>query len=169
METANMALIRDNATATYRTRRATSASEADILAAAESILRLRVERLGALASPAEARSFLRMRLGHLMAEQFHVIWLDNRHQILAVDHMFSGTLDGASVHPREVVRAALKHNAAACIVAHNHPSGVCEPSNADRDITQELKKALAVVEVRLLDHIVVGGTTTTSMVERGLL
>lgn len=164
-----MALIRDDATATYRTRRATCASEADILAAAETILRQRVERLGSLSNPSDARSFLRMRLGHLTAEQFHVVWLDNRHQVLAVDHLFSGTLDGASVHPREVVRAALKHNAAACIVAHNHPSGVCEPSNADREITVELKKALAVVEVRLLDHIVVGGTTTTSLAERGLL
>jgi len=164
-----MALIRDDATATYRTRRATSASEADILAAAESILRKRVERLGALASPAEARSFLRMRLGHLTAEQFHVVWLDNRHQILAVDHMFSGTLDGASVHPREVVRAALTHNAAACIVAHNHPSGNPEPSQADRDITGELKRTLALIDVRVIDHLVVASDSVVSLAERGLL
>lgn len=164
-----MALIRDDANATYRTRRATRATEGDILAAAETILRQRAERLGGLASPSDARDFLRMRLGGLAAEQFHVVWLDNRHQVLGIDHLFSGTLDGASVYPREVVRAALKHNAAACIVAHNHPSGVCEPSHADRAITVELKKALAVVEVRLLDHIVVGGTTTTSLAERGLL
>lgn len=164
-----MSLIRDNATGTYRTQRATHATEAEILEAAETILRQRVERVGSLSSPSDARSFLRMRLGGLLAEQFHVVWLDNRHQVIAVDHLFSGTIDGASVHPREVVRAALKHNAAAALFAHNHPSGMPEPSQADRDITAELKRALALIDVRVLDHIIVGGTETTSMAERGLV
>jgi DNA repair protein RadC len=163
-----MSLIRDT-NGTYHTRRATRATEAQILEAAETILRQRIERLGALPGPGEAREFLRMRLGGLSAEQFHVVWLDNRHRVIAVDHLFSGTIDGASVHPREVVRAALMHNAAACLLAHNHPSGVCEPSQADRAITEELKKALAVIQVRVLDHVIVGGTQTTSMAERGLL
>ena len=163
-----MSLIRD-ANGTYRTQRATRATEAQILEAAETILRQRVERLGALSSPSDAREFLRMRLGGLVAEQFHVVWLDNRHKVIAVDHLFSGTIDGASVHPREVVRAALAHNAAAALLAHNHPSGTTEPSQADRDITAELKRALALIDVRVLDHIIVGGIDTTSMAERGLL
>jgi len=163
-----MSLIRDTH-GTYRTKRTARVTESDILEAAESILRQRVERLGNLSSPSDARSFLRMRLGGLLAEQFHVVWLDNRHKVIAVDHLFSGSIAGASVHPREVVRAALKHNAAAALLAHNHPSGTTEPSQADRDITHELTRALSLIEVRVLDHIIVGGNETTSMAERGLL
>jgi DNA repair protein RadC len=142
-------------------------NEAEILQAAETILRGKLERLASLASPTDTCSFLRMRLGHLLHEEFHVIWLDNRHRILAVERMFIGTIDGTPIHPREVVRSALAHNAAAAILAHNHPSGVAEPSAADRSITNRLKEALDLVCVRVLDHIVVGATATTSMAERG--
>ncbi len=96
-------------------------------------------------------------------------WLDNRHHVIAVEKLFNGTIDGASVYPREVVRSALRHNAAAAVAAHNHPSGNLEPSAADRAITTRLREALALIDVRILDHIVVGAQQTTSMAERGLI
>jgi DNA repair protein RadC len=89
--------------------------------------------------------------------------------VLAFEEMFRGTLDGASVHPREVVRASLEHNAAACIFAHNHPSGVAEPSAADRNITRQLRDALQLIGVRVLDHLVIGSGEPTSMAARGLI
>jgi DNA repair protein RadC len=143
-------------------------SDQDVLAAAEGILKIKLERLGSLSNPADAGDFLRMRLGALMHEEFHVLWLDNRHQILGCQKLFNGTVDGASIYPREVVRAALGVNACAAIFAHNHPSGVAEPSAADRAITNELSNALKLVGVRILDHIVVG-ETCVSMAARGLL
>jgi len=102
-------------------------------------------------------------------EVFAVLFLDNRHRVLAFEELFRGTIDGASVHPREVVRRALHYNAAALILAHNHPSGVSEPSSADRRITERLQAALALIDVRVLDHIVVGHGEFTSFAERGLL
>lgn len=144
-------------------------SETGVLAAAEDILRRKLERQGAITSPHDSAEFLRMRLGHLLHEEFHAVWLDTRHRILAVDRLFNGSIDGASIHPREVVRSALRHNAAAVIFAHNHPSGNSEPSAADRAITVRLREALSLIEVRLLDHIVVGAQKTTSMAERGLI
>jgi RadC-like JAB domain len=101
--------------------------EAKVLSAAEEIMRKRIFRMGALNSPAQARDFLRMRLGHLPHEEFHAIWLDSRHQILGVDRLFIGTLDSSQVHVREVIRYALQRNAAAVIFAHNHPSGCVDP------------------------------------------
>lgn len=163
-----MALVRD-VLGTYHSTTAEPASEEDVLQAAEDILRRRVERCGDLTRPSDSATFLRMRLGHLRHEEFHAVWLDNRHRILGVEKLFTGTLDGASVYPREVVRAALRLNASAVVFAHNHPSGVAEPSSADRAITAELRKALAVIEVRVLDHVVVAATETTSMAERGLI
>lgn len=139
-----------------------------ILAAAEDILRARLQRLGAIRNPADAFDFLRMRLGGLLHEEFHVLWLDNRHRILDCQRLFTGTIDGASVYPREVVRAALSHNASAVILVHNHPSGVAEPSASDRAITRELKEALDLVGVRVLDHVVVG-ETCVSLASRGLV
>ena len=133
--------------------------EAGILGQAEAILRKRLERLGEISDPAAASNFLRMRIGALDHEEFHVVFLDSRHRIIAIEAMFRGTVDGAEVHPREVVRAALRHNAAAVILAHNHPSGNPEPSAADRAITARLKQALALVDVRVLDHIVIGECT----------
>lgn len=163
-----MALIRD-VIGTYRSTTAAPATEEEVLQAAEDILRRRAERCGELARPSDSAAFLRMRLGHLLHEEFHAVWLDNRHRILGVERLFTGTLDAASVYPREVVRAALRLNASAVLFAHNHPSGVAEPSSADRAITAELRKALALIEVRVLDHFVVAATETTSMAARGLL
>lgn len=109
-----------------------------------------------------------MRLGALSHEEFHILWLDNRHRIIDCQKLFTGTVDGASVYPREVVRAALRVNACAAILAHNHPSGVAEPSAADRAITDELRDALRLIGVRILDHIVVGAECV-SMAGRGLM
>lgn len=144
-------------------------TEQDVLAAAEGILKAKLERQGSIGNPRDATDFLRMRLGALLHEEFHILWLDNRHRILDCQKLFIGTIDGASVHPREVVRAALTINASAAILAHNHPSGVAEPSSADRAITQELREALRLVGVRILDHIVVGAGECVSMAGRGLI
>jgi DNA repair protein RadC len=143
-------------------------TEQDILAAAEGILLSKLVRRGTVSNPEDSSNFLRMRLGALLHEEFHILWLDNRHQILDCQKLFTGTVDGASVHPREVVRAALNVNACAAILAHNHPSGVPEPSAADRAITKELRDALQLVGVRILDHIVVGAGSCVSMASRGL-
>lgn len=163
-----MALVRD-LLGTYRSTSATPATEDDILQAAEDILRRRVERCGALSKPSDSAEFLRMRLGAKQHEEFHAVWLDNRHRIIGVECLFKGTLDSASVYPREVVRAALRQNASAVVFSHCHPSGIAEASVADRSITLELRKALALIEVRVLDHIIVAATETTSMAERGLM
>ncbi len=121
-----------------------------------------------LCSPAQTRQYLMAQLGHYPHEVFACLFLDNRNRVIAFEKMFHGTIDGASVYPREVVRLALKKNAAAIIFAHNHPSGVAEPSHADEQITQRLKEALALVDVRVLDHFVVGDEVV-SFAERGLL
>ena len=146
-----------------------AATEQELLDAAENILRSRLERLGSIGNPTDSANFLRVRLGALLHEEFHILWLDNRHRILDCQKLFTGTIDGASVHPREVVRAALNCNACAAILAHNHPSGVAEPSAADRAITSELRDALQLVGVRILDHIVVSAGECVSMAARGLM
>ena len=143
-------------------------SDQEILAAAEDILRARLKRLGTIQSPVDAFDFLRMRLGGLHHEEFHALWLDNRHRILDCQRLFTGTIDGADIYPREVVREALSHNASAVILAHNHPSGVAEPSASDKVITRALKEALDLVGVRVLDHVVVG-ETCVSLAGRGLV
>ncbi len=141
--------------------------EQDILDQAERILRQRLERLGEISDPTDASHFLRMRLGGLDHEEFHVMFLDTHHRILAVEALARGTIDGAEVHPREVIRAAMRNNAAAVILSHNHPSGDPTPSAADRALTARLKHALDLVEVRLLDHIVVSAGSTVSLAARG--
>ena len=123
----------------------------------------------ALSNPRDSAAFCKARLGGLPYEVFAVLFLDNRHRVLAWEEMFRGTIDGASVHPREVVRAALEHNAAAVVFSHAHPSGVAEPSAADRAITHELRDALGLVGVRVLDHLVVGDGEPVSMAARGLM
>lgn len=123
----------------------------------------------AFTSPASTRAFLAARLRDRRSEVFCCLFLDTRHRMIAFDEMFQGTVDGASVHPREVVRRAMDHNAAAVILAHNHPSGVSEPSRADRAITRRLRDALALVDVRVLDHFVVGDGEAASFAERGWL
>jgi DNA repair protein RadC len=120
-------------------------------------------------SPADTESFLQARLQHLGHELFCCLYLDNRHRVLRFAEMFRGTIDGTSVYPREVVKEALAINAAAVILAHNHPSGVAEPSQADERITRRLKSALELVDIRLLDHLVIGAGQATSMASRGLL
>ncbi len=131
---------------------------------------LEVMRSGpALLNPQATRDYLRVRLRDLPHEVFCCLYLDNRHRVIAFEELFRGTLDGASVHPREVVKHALAHNAASLILAHNHPSGVAEPSQADELITRRLKEALNLVEIRVLDHLIVGDSRCESFAERGLL
>ncbi len=127
-----------------------------------------LSRGDALSSPAQTRQFLSAQLAGYPHEVFACLFLDNRNRVIAFEKMFFGTIDGASVYPREVVRLALKMNAAAVIFAHNHPSGVAEPSHADEQITQRLKEALALVDIRVLDHFVIGDEVV-SFAERGLL
>ena len=122
-----------------------------------------------LTSPADTRRYLQAKLCHYPYEVFSCLFLDNRHRVIMFEELFRGTIDGASVHPREVVRRALAHNAAALILAHNHPSGVGEPSEADRRITHRLRDALALVDIRLLDHFVIGDGEPVSLAERGML
>jgi len=128
-----------------------------------------LSRGDALSDPATTRRYLASRLRDHPHEVFACLFLDNRHRVIAFEELFRGTIDGASVHPREVVRRALHHNAAALILAHNHPSGVAEPSEADRRITRRLQEALALVDVRVLDHVVVGDGESVAFAERGWL
>lgn len=120
-------------------------------------------------SPSDTEAFLRARLRDLPHELFCVLYLDNRHRVLRFVEMFRGTIDGTSVYPREVVKEALKVNAAAVILAHNHPSGIAEPSQADERITRRLKNALELVDIRLLDHLIVGDGRSTSLASRGMI
>ncbi|UTA47998.1 DNA repair protein RadC [Simiduia sp. 21SJ11W-1] len=122
-----------------------------------------------LSNPQAVRDFLTSQLRHRDREVFALLLLDNRHRVLTFTELFEGTLDGASVYPREVVKAVLAAGAAAVILVHNHPSGVAEPSQADIAITQRLKSALALVDVRVLDHLIVGDGYCASLAELGLL
>lgn len=122
-----------------------------------------------LASPRDTEMYLHARLGDREQEVFCCLYLDNRHRVLAFEELFQGTIDGTAVYAREVVKRALFHNAAAVILAHNHPSGVAEPSQADQILTARLKEALALVEVRVLDHFVIGDRQMVSFSERGLI
>ena len=122
-----------------------------------------------LKSPSETEDFLRARLAGVEHEVFSVIYLDNRHRVIEYQELFRGTIDGTSVYPREVVKESLARNAAAIILAHNHPSGISEPSQADERITKRLKAALELVDIRVLDHIIVGSDKCTSLASRGLL
>ncbi len=148
-----------------------SAKYAQLQAVLEMAKRHMFEQLSrgdALCSPAQTRQYLSSQLAGFPHEVFACLFLDNRNRVLAFEKMFYGTIDGASVYPREVVRMALKKNAAAVIFAHNHPSGVAEPSQADEQITKRLKDALALVDIRVLDHFVIGDEVV-SFAERGLL
>lgn len=121
-------------------------------------------------SPGAVRDYLRLRLANLQHEVFFALWVDAQNRLISAEELFRGSLTQTSVYPREVVKTALAHNAAAVILAHNHPSGVAEPSHADEALTRELKQALALVDVRVLDHFIVAGTALPlSFAERGLL
>lgn len=121
----------------------------------------------AFTSSSSVRDWLRLQLATLDREAFTVLWLDNQHRLIAHDTLFLGTINSITVHPREVVKSGLKNNAAAAVLAHNHPSGEAEPSQADRLMTERLKQALDLVDIRLLDHLVVGGMDIVSFAERG--
>lgn len=118
-------------------------------------------------STTAVRDWLRLQLASLEREEFTVLFLDNQHRLITHETIFTGTISHTQVHPREVVKAGLKHNAAAAILSHNHPSGEAEPSHADRQITIRLKQALELVDIRLLDHLVIGGMEIVSFAERG--
>lgn len=128
-----------------------------------------LKRDSALESPQQVRDYLKARLRHEPHEIFGCLFLDTRHRVLAFEALFHGTIDGASVYPRQVVKRALAHNAAAVILTHNHPSGIAEPSQADRLLTTRLKDALALIDVRVLDHFIVGDGEPLSMAEYGWL
>jgi DNA repair protein RadC len=120
-------------------------------------------------NPADVRQYLKARLRDYRREVFLCLFLDTQHRVIACEELFQGTLDASSVYPRDVVQRALALNAAALIFAHNHPSGIAEPSQADQHITIRLRDALALVDIRVLDHMVVGDGSVLSMAERGLL
>ena len=128
-----------------------------------------IKERSALTSPGAVRDYLRVALGHRPNEVFVCIWLDAQHKVIGIEDVSQGTLTQTSVYPREIVKRALKRNAAAVIFAHNHPSGVAQPSRSDELLTRELKQALALVEVKVLDHFVVAGNQAVSFAERGLL
>lgn len=132
-------------------------------------LQQQLQKNDALTSPTDTRRYLQARLRHYTHEVFSCLFLDNRHRVICFEELFRGTIDGASVHPREVVKRALAHNAAALILAHNHPSGAAEPSQADRHITSHLQQALSLVDIRVLDHIVIGEGEPVSLAERGFI
>ena len=128
-----------------------------------------LDRGAPMESPRALARFFTARVRHELVEVFIGLFLDNRHRVIACEELARGTVDGTTVHAREVVRRALHHNAAAVVFGHNHPSGVAEPSHADRNLTGELTAALALVQVRVLDHVIVGEGQVVSFVERGLL
>jgi DNA repair protein RadC len=133
------------------------------------ILDTRMRNTSTLSSPSSVRDYLRILLHDRGHEVFVVVFMDAQHRVIASEELFRGTLTQTSVYPREVVKAALAHNAAAVVFAHNHPSGVTEPSRADELLTQALKQALALVDVKVLDHFVIAGSGSVSFAERGLL
>ncbi len=145
------------------------ASPQQVIAAAREHLRHRVRRGSPLSSPKATTDYLTLKLGDRDFESFCCLFLDNRHRVIEFVELFRGTIDGAAVHPREVVREALKRNAAAVILCHPHPSGVAEPSHADELITRRVRDALALIDVRVLDHFIVAGGDCVSFASRGLL
>jgi DNA repair protein RadC len=148
----------------------TYGSEDAVIAAAIELLRSRlVKARAAMTSPAAVRDYLRLNLAPLQYEAFWVVFLDAQNRVIAAEEMFRGTLSQTSVYPREVVKRALSHNAASILLAHNHPSGTAEPSQADQRITQALKAACALVDVKVLDHFIVTANAVTSFAERGLI
>lgn len=150
----------------------TERKQARLLASMELMRRCLFEELEhrqSLSNPSDSGAYFSAQLRHLPYEAFAVLYLDNRHRVLAWEILATGTIDGAHVHPREVVRACLKHNAAAVVLGHQHPSGVAEPSMANRTITHELRDALRMVGVRVLDHLVIGSGEPVSMAARGLI
>lgn len=154
---------------THRARTLSEDDQALIAQAIRCLERQYLVKSDALTTPDLTRAYLKLRLAGLAYEVFAVLLLDNRHRVICYEEVFRGTIDGASVHPREIVRRVIETNAAAVILAHNHPSGVAEPSQADLRITQRLKEALTLIDVRVLDHFIIGDVADVSFAERGLL
>jgi len=144
-------------------------SRAAIIEQALQLLAAEVREADAMSSPAVVKDYLRLKLGERPHEVFAVVFLDTQNRVIAIEEMFRGTLSQTSIYPREVVKEALARNAAAVILAHNHPSGSPEPSRADEVLTSTLRQALALVDVRVLDHLIVTRTGVLSFAERGLL
>ncbi|EJR0948789.1 TPA: RadC family protein [Vibrio alginolyticus] len=140
----------------------------ELLERAAEALATKYKREGTFTNPTNVKEYLKLRLGAHDREVFAVMFLDNQHQLISFEELFFGTIDAASIYPREVLKTALNHNAAAVIFAHNHPSGIAEPSQADKRITQRLIDALKLVDIRVLDHIVVG-EDCVSFAEKGLI
>jgi len=140
-----------------------------VLETVQRLLSAEMEQRDALSSPRAVRDYLRLRLQGLESEAFMALFLDAQNRVIAAEELFRGTLTQTSVYPREVVKRALHHNAGAVIFAHNHPSGIAEPSRSDEALTQALKQALALVDVKVLDHFIVAGSGCLSFAERGLL
>jgi DNA repair protein RadC len=145
------------------------ASKKELVKAALTKLNAAAKKGKAMNNPDTVKSYLSLHMSELEAEQFAIMYLDNRNRLIRFERLFNGTIDGAAVYPREVVKSVLNNNAAAVILAHNHPSGIAEPSNADQTLTERLKTALNTIDVRVLDHIVVGNPDSVSFAERGLL
>lgn len=145
-------------------------SDDDLIAAALAVLekRMRYHEVQ-ISNPTDTKNFLKLKFSGLEHEVFAILFLDNRHRVIEFETLFRGTIDGASVHPREVVKAALSHNAAAVILAHNHPSGVAEPSEEDIETTECLIEVLGQVNIRVLDHLIIGDGEVVSFAERGEL
>ena len=144
-------------------------SDEFVISTALKLLAQRVAKGSLLSSPNAVKNYLRLRFADLQHEVFCLLYVDKRNRLIACEDLFRGTIDGATVHPREVVKAALRHNAAGVLIAHNHPSGVAEPSQADELITRRLKTALDYVDIRVIDHLVVSAGEAVSMAERGTL
>lgn len=141
----------------------------EVIGAAREMMSAKVRHRTSMTSPRLVKEFLSIKLGTLEHEMFCVLLLDKRHRLIEYVELFRGTIDGASVHPREIVKLALAKNAAAVVLAHPHPSGVAEPSQADELITQRVKDALALVDIRVLDHLIIAAGEVVSLAERGTL
>lgn len=161
--------IENEVAGVYNARSSTESQDNQIIQDAIKILDSRIKNKDTLTDPDATKKFLRLKLQDYKSEVFVGLFLDNRHRVIEYRELFFGTIDGASIHPREVVRAVIETNAAAVIFAHNHLSGVSDPSKADILITAKLKDALALIDVRVLDHIIIGEGKPTSLAELGHL
>ena len=157
-------MIREPGTRAYR-----AATADEVTAAALAVLEAGAVARDSLMSPSAVKGYLRLKVGSLGHEVFGVIWMDAQHKVIACAEMFRGTITQTSVYPREIVREALRHNAAAVILWHNHPSGTTDPSKADCALTETLKEALALVDCRVIDHMIVTRTGSLSFAERGFI
>ena len=143
--------------------------DSEIVSAALGILAKRIAKGSIIKNMEDAKKYLAVRFADLQHEVFAIVYLTNRHAVIACDEIFRGTIDGASVYPREVVKSALQYNAAAILIAHPHPSGICEPSHADEMITTRIREACALLDIRLIDHVIIAGADSISFAQRGLL